>query len=93
MTGQENELEMQQEELHRIRNEIGLNRKEFAAAYGIPLRTIEDWEHGKRKMPTYLLRLLAYKVKLDALSKTVEEQNCAEIVQNVNVICDAEGKS
>lgn len=31
------------------------------------------WEHGKRKMPEYLLRLLAYKVKMDVLNK--EEDN------------------
>ncbi len=92
MKEKEIELEVQQKELHMLRNEIGLNRKEFAMEYGIPLRTLEDWEHGKRKMPNYLLRLLAYKVKLDALSKTVEEQKRADIVQNVNVICDAEGK-
>ena len=61
MGEQRTELELQQLELHILRNEIGLNRKEFAIEYGIPLRTIEDWEHGKRKMPDYLLRLLAYR--------------------------------
>ena len=76
------ELELQQKKLYMLREELGLNRKEFAMEYGIPLRTIEDWEHGKRKMPSYLLRLLTYKVKLDKLN--------AE--KNVNVICDAEGK-
>ena len=92
MAEQLTELEMQQIELHTLRKELGLNRKDFALEYGIPLRTIEDWEHGKRKMPPYLLRLLAYKVKLDALSKTAEEQKCADVSQNVNVVRDAEGK-
>ena len=76
------ELELQQKKLYMLREELGLNRKEFAMEYGIPLRTIEDWEHGKRKMPSYLLRLLTYKVKLDKLNAA----------KNVNVICDAEGK-
>ena len=68
------ELELQQKELRMLREEIGLNRKEFALEYGIPLRTIEDWEHGKRKMPPYVLRLLAYKVKADVFCKQQEQQ-------------------
>ena len=92
MGEQRTELELQQLELHILRNEIGLNRKEFAIEYGIPLRTIEDWEHGKRKMPDYLLRLLAYRVKMDALNKPVVEQKNVGVSQNVNVICDADGK-
>ena len=92
MSEQRTELELQQLELHTLRNEIGLNRKEFAIEYGIPLRTIEDWEHAKRKMPDYLLRLLAYRVKVDAISKQVEEQKNVGVSQNVNVIYDADGK-
>ncbi len=82
------ELELQQKKLYMLREELGLNRKEFALEYGIPLRTIEDWEHGKRKMPSYLLRLLTYKVKLDKLNET----KVTDEAKNVNVICDAEGK-
>ncbi|MBO5245712.1 MAG: transcriptional regulator [Eubacterium sp.] len=71
MEKQEIELQIQQKELYLLRSEIGLNRKEFSEEYGIPLRTIEDWEHGKRKMPLYLLRLLMYKVKQDVRSKII----------------------
>ena len=92
MVEQRKELEIQQFELHILRNEIGLNRKEFAIEYGIPLRTIEDWEHGKRKMPEYLLRLLAYKVNMDALNKARGESANAVVPKNVNVICDVDGK-
>lgn len=86
------EMEKQQVELRELRETMGLNRREFAEMYGIPVRTIEDWEYGKRKMPVYLLRLLAYKVKLDALSRRMPEQKKSEITGNVNVICDVEGK-
>ena len=27
---------------------------------GIPLRTLEEWEAGRRMMPEYVLRLIAY---------------------------------
>ena len=92
MAEQLTELEMQQMELHALREELGLNRKDFALEYDIPVRTIEDWEHGKRKMPPYLLRLLAYKVRLDALNKKAVEHTSADVSQNVYVVRDAEGK-
>ena len=86
-------LEMQQIELHFLREELGLSRKDFAIAYDIPLRTVEDWEHGKRKMPFYLLRLLAYKVKMDAWSKQNDaEQNNSKKTKDIVIISDAEGK-
>ena len=43
MAEQLTELEMQQMELHTLREELGLNRKDFALEYGIPLRTIEEY--------------------------------------------------
>jgi len=72
---------------------LGLNRKDFALEYGIPLRTIEDWEHGKRKMPSYLLRLLAYKVKIDALEQAEhEKKDTSKENRNVNIIIDTDGR-
>lgn len=44
--------------LKDLRVETGLNRKEFAEVFEIPLRTVEDWEAGRRKMPDYLFRLM-----------------------------------
>ena len=84
------ELEFQQVELKNLREEIGLNRKNFSLEYGIPLRTIEDWEHGKRKMPDYVLRLLAYKVKMDSLEKKTNKRE--ESNRNVNIIRDTDGR-
>ncbi len=82
------ELEYQQRELRLLRAELGLNRKEFALEYGIPLRTVEDWEHGKRKMPDYVLRLLAYKVKRDA----IHEQTNVTSDKKISIISEANGK-
>ena len=53
------------DQLIEIRNKTGLNRKEFAEAFGIPYRTITDWELGTRVMPEYVLRLIAYRVAMD----------------------------
>lgn len=87
------ELEVQQKELHMLREQLGLNRKDFSAEYGIPLRTIEDWEHGKRKMPDYLLRLLTYKVRMDTLFKVeCNKKDDARVTRSVNIIEDTDGR-
>ena len=40
-------------------------RKAFSEYIGIPLRNLEEWEAGRRKMPEYLLRMLIYYVKMN----------------------------
>lgn len=57
----------QPETLIALREEIGMNRKQFAERFGIPYRTITDWERGERQMPDYVLRLLTYAVKMAAM--------------------------
>ena len=52
-----------------VREQSGMNRKDFAEWLGIPYRTISDWEHGERQMPDYVLRLIAYKVRMEFLEK------------------------
>ena len=50
-----------------LRKEANMNRKEFAEYFGIPYRTLQDWELYKRKMPEYLLRLMEYKLKMEKI--------------------------
>ena len=45
-----------------IREQSGMNRKDFSVWLGIPYRTMQEWELGRRVMPEYVLRLIAYKV-------------------------------
>ena len=61
--------------LIELRNSTGMSRKEFCAYFEIPYRTLQDWELGNRKMPDYLLRLMAYKIEMEKLvgSKNVEK--------------------
>lgn len=51
-----------------IRSILGISRAEFSRRYGIPVRTLEDWDYGKRKPPEWLLRLLERVVREDAES-------------------------
>lgn len=48
-----------------IRQSTGLNRTAFAAKYGIPYRTIDDWENGRRQPPEWLPEILEKAVKYD----------------------------
>jgi DNA-binding transcriptional regulator YiaG len=55
------------EEVRNLRDEMGMNRREFCDYYAIPYRTVVDWEAGKRKMPEYVLRLMEYKAQMEKL--------------------------
>lgn len=63
MENKEN-IEKQIRTLKGIREMLGMNRTEFSKYMEIPLRTLEEWEAGRRKMPDYVLRLIAYYVKM-----------------------------
>ena len=56
------------EELKKLRESTGMNRKEFCEYFEIPYMTETDWELGNRRVPQYLLRLMAYKVEMEKLS-------------------------
>lgn len=55
------------QEVRSLRDEMGMNRREFCDYYEIPYRTVVDWEAGKRKMPVYLLRLMEYKARMERM--------------------------
>lgn len=57
------------DKLIELRKQTGMNRREFAEYFGIPYRTMQDWELGNRQMPDYLLRLMMFKVKMEKLGK------------------------
>ena len=56
-------------EIKNLRESTGMNRQEFCEYFGIPYRTVTEWERGTRKMPDYVLRLLAYKIEMENLTK------------------------
>ena len=50
-----------------LRESAGMNRREFSEHTGIPVRTLEDWEAGRRTPPEYIPRLIAYQLKYEEL--------------------------
>lgn len=62
--------------LRRLREQTGMNRRQFAEYFDIPYRTVQEWELGNRRMPDYLLRLMVYKLKTERLIEGgAEERN------------------
>lgn len=53
-------------EIKEMRELLGISRAEFSRRYGIPLRTLENWESGKRTPPPYVINLLERIIKEDA---------------------------
>lgn len=58
--------------IKEIRNYTGLSQANFAKKYGIPKRSIENWEAGSRNCPDYLTTLLDRVVKEDFKKFLVE---------------------
>ncbi len=52
-------------QIKELREKMGMNRREFCDYYGIPYRTVQDWEAGKRELPDYLLRLIIYRAEME----------------------------
>lgn len=53
--------------IKELRESIGMSRKEFSEFTTIPVRTIEDWEAGRRTPPEYIPRLIEYQLKYEKL--------------------------
>ena len=47
----------------------GMSRPAFAEYFGIPYRTIQNWDLGLRDCPEYLLELMKYKLEKENLLK------------------------
>ena len=55
--------------LIELRESTGMNRKQFCEYFEIPYMTVSDWEHGKKRVPKYFLRLLEYYVRMEQVGK------------------------
>ena len=68
--------------IRELRASTGMSRKEFSEYTKIPVRTLEDWEAGRRTPPAYIPRLIAYQLKFEIKAK-----------RNVSVIQDADSNN
>jgi len=52
-----------------MRTRLGETQSDFAMRYGIPFRTIQNWETGVRKPPEYIMNLLKDRVQRDLVNR------------------------
>lgn len=53
--------------IKEMRERAQMSRDEFSEYFGIPKRTIENWEGGQSKCPEYLRKLIEYKLRNEEL--------------------------
>lgn len=49
--------------IKEAREQAGLSRAEMSRQFEIPLRTLEDWDSGKRTPPPYVEKLIIEKLQ------------------------------
>jgi transcriptional regulator with XRE-family HTH domain len=76
--------------IKELRESTGMSRKEFSEHTGIPVRTLEDWEAGRRTPPEYIPRLLTYQIKFE---NNFTEKKKSKEKRNVSVIQDVDGNN
>ena len=48
-----------------FRKQTGLSQSKFAEHFELPVRSVQEWEQGRRTPPEYLLKLLKRIWKLE----------------------------
>ena len=51
--------------IKELRKETGLSQSKFSAKFGIPVRTLQQWEQGISAPPEYLIRMMEYIMLLE----------------------------
>lgn len=53
------------ETIKDMRRALGMTQAEFAAALGIPRRSVQNWETGVTIPPEYVVNLIRYRIEHD----------------------------
>ena len=61
--------------IKELRKKTGLSQSKFSAKFGIPVRTLQQWEQGISAPPEYLVRMMAYIMQLEENSQTKDEES------------------
>ena len=48
------------ERIKELRKKTGLSQSKFSSKFGIPVRTLQQWEQGISAPPDYVIRMMAY---------------------------------
>ena len=62
------------EKIKQLRKKTGLSQSKFSAKFGIPVRTLQQWEQGISAPPEYLVRMMAYIMQLEENGQINDEE-------------------
>ena len=63
------------EKIKELRKKTGLSQSKFSAKFGIPVRTLQQWEQGISAPPEYLIRMMAYIMQLEENGQKQDEES------------------
>lgn len=58
--------------IKELRTRTGMTQKEFGEYFGVPHRTVQNWEGGQNQCPKYLLDLMEYKLTKEKIIEKEE---------------------
>ena len=72
------------EKIKDLRKKTGLSQSKFSAKFGIPVRTLQQWEQGISAPPEYLIRMMAYIMLLEESKENDRGKEYADISNDVD---------
>lgn len=61
-------------DIRTVRKKLNMTQTEFGNLFGIPMRTIQEWEYGKRKAPDYVINMIEEILKSRGLLKDEDHE-------------------
>lgn len=59
--------------IKEMRQKEKLSQSQFASKYEIPLRTLQEWEQGRRCPPDYTVKMIARLMKYEELVEQLKK--------------------
>ena len=62
--------------IQELRQMTNMSQGKFSAFFGIPTSTLQDWEHGRRTPPPYIINMMKRILELEKIlsEKTEREE-------------------
>lgn len=63
------------ETIKDMRRALGMTQAEFAAALGIPRRSVQNWEKEVSTPPAYVVELIKFRIAHDPSLREAQKEN------------------
>lgn len=69
--------------IKELREKTGLSQQKFGDYFGIPRRTIQNWEMGTSECNQYIVEMMEYKLKNEGLIEESEKKDSFKVEATV----------